>query len=124
MAKTILVVDDEPDIRESVRQVLQTKGYSVALAEDGRDFLSQLQKNIPDLVLLDIMMPGLTTKQILSRIQAESKCAGMKIMFLTALHMTEAEKEGLLKEKNVVGFITKPFKIAYLLDQVAKAAGK
>lgn len=124
MAKTIMVVDDEPDIRDSVKQVLQTKNYSVILAEDGQDFLSKLEKKIPDLVLLDIMMPGLTTKQILGRIQAEPKYAKMKIMFLTALHMTEAEKEGLLKEKNVSGFITKPFKLANLLEQVANSIGK
>ncbi|MBI5635476.1 response regulator [Candidatus Micrarchaeota archaeon] len=124
MAKNILVVDDEPDIRESVRQVLQTKGYAVSLAEDGQGFLDELDKSIPDMVLLDIMMPGLTTKQILARVQAKPKCAGMKIMFLTALHMTEAEKEGLLKEKNVAGFVTKPFKIASLLEQVAKVCGK
>ena len=117
MAKTIMVVDDEPDNRETVRTILEKNGYKVIKAVNGDDCLKKLPKQKVDLILLDIMMPGMPTKEIVARIK------GIKVVYLTAVGMSEAEKEDLLKVKNVVGLIRKPFDINDLLKEVSRFVG-
>lgn len=63
--KTILVVDDEPDIRESVKNILETQGYKVLNVTDGQSCLKTLCELTPDLILLDIMMPGTPVEEII-----------------------------------------------------------
>ena len=115
--KTIMVVDDEPDNRETVRTVLEKNGYKVVTAVNGDDCLKKLSKQKVDLILLDIMMPGMPTKEIVAGIK------GTKVVYLTAVGMSEAEKENLLKVKNVFGLIRKPFDINDLLKEVNKFVG-
>lgn len=102
MKKIILVVDDEPDIREMTKRVLELKGFKVLLAQDGADCIEKAKKNKVDLVLLDIMMPGLTTKEILPKIDA-------KVIFVSSVQMTSQEKEALFKSSNAKGYLAKPF---------------
>ena len=117
MAKTIMVVDDEPDIRESVKMVLGKNGYKVITAVSGDDCLEKLKNSKPDLILMDIMMPGTPVKDVVPRIK------GIKIAYLSVVRTGEAEKEALLREKNIVDFIQKPFDINDLLKRVKKIAG-
>ena len=112
MAKTILVVDDEPDILKTVSVILKHAGFNVLTAVDGNDCLKRLEKNKADLILLDIMMPGTPSKEIVKRIK------NTKIAFLTAVQMSEAEKEQLLSSKNIVGYIQKPFDLEELVTKV------
>ena len=114
MSKTILVVDDEPDIRQSVKQILQVNGYTVETAVDGDDCLQKLKELTPDLILLDIMMPGTPVKEILPKVK------NIKIIYVTVVRIIEAEKQGLLGQRNIVGFIQKPFDINGLLKEVKK----
>ena len=65
----ILAVDDEEDIRTSVKQVLEDAGFEVVTANDGQDCLNKLKTLNPDLILLDVLMPGLTTKEIAAGIK-------------------------------------------------------
>jgi CheY-like chemotaxis protein len=67
------------------------------------------------------MMPGLTTKEILGAIEKDSRLSGVKIIFLTAVHIAEAEEEGLLAGKQVVDFIQKPFTMRRLIDAIERA---
>lgn len=117
MAKTILVVDDEPDIRATVKTVLEKNGYTVFTAVDGDDCLEKLKKIKPDLILLDIMMPGTPVRDVVKKIK------GVKISFLSVVRVSEAEKEQLLGSPNVVDFIQKPFDINELLAKVKKLTG-
>ncbi len=116
--KTIMVVDDEPDIRESVKTILERNGYNVVTAVNCDDCLKKLPKQKVDLILLDIMMPGTPVKEVIPKIK------DTKIAFLSVVRTSEAEREDLLKSKNIVDFIQKPFDINELLSRVKKLVGK
>ena len=116
-----MIVDDEPDVLLSVAQILDANNYRTIKARDGHECLLKLKTENPDILLLDIMMPGLTTKEILREIEKDSRLSGMKILFLTAVHLQEAEEEDLFAFKQVVGLIEKPFSVRELLDSVEKA---
>lgn len=117
MVKTIMIADDEPDIRESVKTILERKGYVVVTAVNGDDCLKKLPKQKVDLILLDIMMPGTPVREIIPKIK------NTRIAFLSVVKTSEAEKEDLLKSKNIVDFIQKPFDINELLSRVKKIVG-
>jgi len=117
MPKTIMIVDDEEDIRTTVKTILERNGYKVIEAVDGDQCLEKLAKEKPDLILLDIMMPGTPVKDIVAKITDK------KIAFLTVVRTGEAEKEDLLQGKNIVDFIQKPFDVNDLLKRVKKIVG-
>lgn len=119
--KTVMIVDDEPDVLLSVEQILDANNYRAIKAKDGNECLDKLKEEIPDVILLDIMMPGLTSKEILWTIEKDRRLAKIKIIFLTAVHLLEAEEERLLASKQVVDFIEKPFTIREMLDAIEKA---
>ena len=114
--KTIMIVDDEADIRNSVKIILEKNGYKVITAINGDDCLKQLKKSKPDLILMDIMMPGTPVKDIVPKIK-------QKVAYLSVVRTSEAEKEELMKSKNIVDFIQKPFDINELVKRVKKLVG-
>ncbi|MBN1941588.1 MAG: response regulator [Candidatus Diapherotrites archaeon] len=116
MPKTIMVVDDEPDVRNTVKTVLEKNGYKVVTAVNGDNCLEKLKTEKPDLILLDIMMPGTPVREIVPKIK------GTKIAYLSVVRTGEAEKEDLIKN-NIVDFIQKPFDIKELLERVKKIVG-
>ena len=115
--KIILVVDDEADIRSSVKTILEKEGYEVITAVNGDDCLKKLEKGKPDLILLDIMMPGTPVREIVKKIK------DVKISYLSVVRTSEAEKEKLLGQNNIVDFIQKPFDIKDLVKRVKKIVG-
>ncbi len=117
MAKKIMVVDDEPDVRATVKTVLEKNGYKVVTAVDGDDCLKKLKGEKPDLILLDIMMPGTPVREVILKVK------GTKIAYLSVVRTSEAEKEDLMKAKNIVDFIQKPFDVKELLTRVKKIVG-
>ncbi len=112
MSKTILVVDDEPDIRDSVEIILKTNGYNVITAIDGNDCLDKLKETKPDLILLDIMMPGTPVADIVKQIK------DIKIAFMSVVRISDARKRGLCEQENIVDFFQKPFNVSDLIDRV------
>ena len=110
--KTILVVDDEPDVRECVKTILERDGYRVITAVDGDDCLNILHEEKPDLILLDIMMPGTPVKEVIKQIE------DIKIVFMSVVRMPIARRQGLCKQGNVVDFIQKPFDANELIREV------
>jgi DNA-binding response OmpR family regulator len=112
MSKTILVVDDEPDIRDSVEIILKTNGYNVITAVDGNDCLDKLKETKPDLILLDIMMPGTPVDNIVKQIK------DIKIAFMSVVRISDARKRGLCEQENIVDFFQKPFNVSDLIDRV------
>ena len=109
-----MVVDDEPDVNATVKTVLENAGYKVISAINGDDCLKKLKKDKPDLILMDIMMPGTPVKQVVEKIK------GIKIAYLSVVRLNEAEKEDLFKNKNIVGFLQKPFDVDTLVKNVDK----
>jgi len=120
MTKTVMVVDDIPDVLTSIVQILDANEYKTIKAKDGQECLEELKEEIPDVILLDIMMPGLTTQEILDRIDQDSRLSDVKVIFMTAIHLLEAEERGLLASQRVVDFIEKPFTIRRMLDVIEK----
>jgi len=115
--KTILVVDDEADIRTTVSEILEKEGYKVITAVNGDDCLKKLEKTKPDLILMDIMMPGTPVSVVVKKIK------NIKISYLSVVKVSEAEKEDLMESKNIVDFIQKPFEIDDLIKRVKKLVG-
>ena len=112
MQKTILVVDDEPDIRQSVKQILEVNGYTVETAVDGDDCLKKLNELTPDLILMDIMMPGTPVGDVVKQI------TDIKIAFMSVVRISDARKRGLCTQDNIVDFFQKPFNVSDLIDRV------
>ena len=116
--KTIMVVDDEADIRSTVKAVLEKNEYKVITAVNADDSLKKvLGGENPDLILMDIMMPGTPVKEIVPKLKK------FKIAYLSVVRTSEAEKEDLMKNKNIVDFIQKPFDINELVKRVKKLVG-
>ena len=115
MSKKIMIVDDEEDIRVSVGQIFEVRGYEVIKAVDGNDCLNKLERGIPDLVILDIMMPGMNGWDVAARIKENPKWVEIPIVFLTAKgDEMSIGMGGLASEEYVV----KPFDIIKLKERV------
>ena len=117
MAK-IMIVDDEPDMSEMINLMVQKEGFETEMAEDGADFLNKIDNFQPDLVTLDVMMPGLTTKEILEKLKEKKN--NSKIILLTVVRFSEGEKEGIFKMGNVIDYITKPFELDEFVNIIKK----
>ena len=111
MPKTVMIVDDEPDIRETVKAVLESKGYRIVAASSGDECLEMLKTTTPDLILMDIMMPGTPVRKVVRKIK------DIKIAYLSVVRTSEAEREELISN-NIVDFIQKPFDINELATRV------
>ena len=119
--KLILSVDDEKDIRDSIQSVLKDEGFKVETAKDGKSMLKKLEKIKPDLILLDILMPGMTTREIIAELKKRKN--KVPIIFLTVVRLAEATKKHVIKG-NMVDYIEKPFDNADLIKRVKKALRK
>jgi len=112
----ILIVDDDPDFRELLDLMLRKEGIQTAIAENGEDFLNKIDDFQPDLVTLDVMMPGLTTEEILEKL-IKKKCKP-KIILLTVVRYSEEALVEILKKGNIVAYIDKPFDLDDFIDTV------
>ncbi|WP_304525863.1 response regulator transcription factor [Halomonas sp. I5-271120] len=115
MAK-VLVVDDEPNIVLSLEFLMQQAGFEVVTAEDGESALTRVAEAPPDLVLLDISLPGISGFDVLEQLRANPTLTRLPIIMLTA-HGREVEREkGLALGAD--DYITKPFSTQALVDKV------
>ena len=115
MSKKIMIVDDEEDIRVSVGQIFEVSGYEVIKAVDGNDCLNKLEHGIPDLVILDIMMPGMNGWDVAARIKENPKWNEIPIVFLTAKGDEMSIGMGKLASEE---YVVKPFDIIKLKERV------
>ena len=111
----IMIVDDEQDLREMIDIMLRKRGFETVTAENGEDFLNKIDDFQPDLVTLDVMMPGLTTREIFEKLK-EKQCKP-KIILLTVFRYSEEEKQQLYK-MGVADYITKPFELDRLMNSI------
>ena len=84
MPKEILIVDDEPSIVVPIQFLMQQQGYNVIVAENGHDALDMIYQYKPDLVLLDIMLPGIDGYEVCEIVRLNPELRDVKIIFLTA----------------------------------------
>src|SRR5215216_4646364 len=107
MSSTVLIVDDEYSGRETLQSVLEGEGYDLIMAENGPQALEKAKTLLPDVILLDVMMPGMTGYEVCERIRNDPQVAEIPIIILTALD----DRESLLTalKSGADDFISKPF---------------
>nr|WP_067292591.1 response regulator [Marinobacterium profundum] len=112
----VLVVDDEPNIVLSLEFLMQQAGFEVITANDGEAALQRVAEQRPDLILLDISLPGLSGFEVLEQLRAQPEHAQLPIIMLTA-HGREVEREkGLALGAD--DYVTKPFSTRLLVEKV------
>jgi len=116
MAHKILIVDDEPNILLSLEYLMQREGFEVSLARDGLQAIEAIERDKPDLVLLDVMMPGKTGLEVCQHVRANDKLAKVRIIMLTAKGRETDVAKGLALGANA--YVTKPFSTRDLVAQV------
>ena len=118
MSKRILLVDDEADLLKLVMVRLAACGYEVIPASDGLEALEKAQKENPDLILLDVMMPRMDGFEVLRNLKNNPGTMSIPVIMLTA--KDEAESFSRAQEAGAEDYITKPFNRDALLDAVRK----
>ncbi len=116
MGKNVLVIEDEPNIIEAISFILSRDGWSVATHSNGHDAVGVVQDAMPDLVILDVMLPGKNGFDILRELRGSDETQGLPVLMLTA--------KGQVKDREMAAragasrFMTKPFSNAEVLDAV------
>jgi DNA-binding response OmpR family regulator len=124
MSKTILIADDEPNIVAAIEFLLQQSGYEVHIAYNGEQALELVEACVPDLVLLDVMMPKKSGYEVCTRVRERADWRHIKIVMLSAKGREAEVNKGLAVGADL--YVTKPFstrelmaKIKELLEAVA-----
>jgi two-component system, OmpR family, alkaline phosphatase synthesis response regulator PhoP len=120
-ARSVLVADDEPNILLSLQFLLKKAGYDVRTAKDGEEALAELARAVPDLVLLDVMMPKLDGFNVCERIRANPAWKEVRIIMLTARGRDIEREKGLALGAD--DYITKPFSTKEALARVESLLG-
>ena len=115
MAK-IIVVDDEPDMVELISDMLTPLGYDIVAAFNGKEALEKLKGEKPDLILLDIMMPGLNGIEVKAKLSEDAATASIPVIFLTVKETIQDKIKGF--QLGVDDYITKPFDSEELLARI------
>ena len=116
MPASVLVVDDEPNIVLSLEFLMRQAGYDVRVARDGDAALAAIATQVPDLVLLDLMIPRRDGYEICQAIRQDPGCARTKIVMLTARSREIEREKGLALGAD--DYVTKPFSTRDLVDRV------
>ena len=116
MTKSVLVVDDEPDIVYMIRVILRSAGYDVAAAESVAEGLEKLTANDPDLILLDLRLSDGEGWQLLDALRKDGRIDRIPVIILSA-HATPSAADRALAE-GAKGYITKPFVAGNLVSAV------
>ncbi len=120
--KNILCIEDEPEMIDLIRLILNRHGFDVQGADGGREGLEKVKKNPPDLVLLDLMMPDVDGWEVYQQIKADEKTKHIPVIIVTAKAQNIDKVLGLHIAK-VDDYISKPFSPQALLESVQKVLG-
>jgi DNA-binding response OmpR family regulator len=117
----VLVVDDEPEIRQLVQRTLVAKGYEVELAQDGAEALELAERLVPDLVLLDAMLPKVHGFEACRRIKASARTRGVPVVMMTAIYRGWRFAQDARDSYGAVDYVEKPFRLEDLVRRVEAA---
>lgn len=117
MQQTILIVEDSPVNQELLSRVLTKTHYKVLLSGSGEEALEQLQLTLPDLILLDIMLPGIDGYTVCKKIKSNNSTKDIPVIFISSLDATEDKVKGF--EAGGVDYLTKPFQPGEVLTRIS-----
>ena len=117
MKKKLLVIDDQEELLELTRRVLQSRGYDVITLADGEEALHTIKKESPDLILMDMLMPGKDGAQICQEMKSDSSIRHIPVILTTGQMLDENEfsQEGLTGADD---YLMKPFEIDELISKI------
>lgn len=121
MGKKILVVDDEPDILKVVTYRLKKSGYEVLEAVDGQKALGLIEKEMPDLILLDLRLPVIDGYEVCERVKADERFKNIPVIILTASVTSDMQEK--IKQIKADDYAVKPFDSEVLLAKVRRFIG-
>ncbi len=122
MGKSVLVVDDEKMTRDLLRLMLKGTGFTIFEAEDGFVALEQIEAHMPDIMILDVMMPGLDGLAVCQKIRSEPKTVELPVIMLSAKTTPTAIQDGLDAGAN--RYLTKPVGFKELLSNIEDVLGE
>lgn len=115
---SILVVDDEPNIALSLEYLMKAQGFDVRVARDGDAAIAALGERLPDVMLLDVMLPNRDGYEICQTVRANPDWRGVRIIMLTARGRTVEQEKGLALGAD--DYITKPFSTREVIERVCQ----
>lgn len=118
LPRRVLLVDDDAALRMLYRFNLEASGVTVFEAPDGETALQLLEGELPDVVLLDVMMPGIDGWEVAKRLAADERTSRLPIIFITALAEDAARARG--RELGAAGYLAKPFNPVSLADEIER----
>ncbi|MBO6854361.1 MAG: response regulator [Marivivens sp.] len=121
MAKRVLVIEDEPNIIEAISFILSRDGWTVHTHSDGETANMRIKATPPDVIILDVMLPGKSGYDILRDLRADQDVSGIPVLMLTARGQTRDRE--LAEELGATKFMSKPFSNAEVLENVRGLAG-
>jgi DNA-binding response OmpR family regulator len=116
MKKTVLIVDDEPDIVETLKFLVESEGYLCITAFDGEEALKLAKNQKPDLIILDVMLPKINGYKVSRLLKFDSKYKDIPILMVTARSQEEDKLIG--EETGADEYITKPFDINEIIEKM------
>ena len=122
MTRHVLVIEDEPNILEAMRFILTRDGWSVATHSDGSDAVEVVQAERPDVLVLDVMLPGRSGYDILRELRADPETAELPVLMLTA--RGQSRDRDMAAEAGASRFMAKPFSNAEVLESIRALAGQ
>jgi DNA-binding NarL/FixJ family response regulator len=114
--KRILVIEDEPAMRSNLRDILELENFSAVLAANGREGVAAVQRELPDLILCDVLMPEMNGHEVLAALRANAKTAKIPFVFLTAKGEHADIRAGM--NLGADDYLVKPVRVDDLLDAI------
>lgn len=126
MAAKVLITEDEPNIVESLSFILRRAGYEVLAVSDGEAAMAQLRTELPDAMILDLMLPRLSGFEVLKQVKTDPVLARLPVLVLSA--KGQAHDRRLVEDIGAEAFVTKPFSNRDIIERVGQlcqtAAGR
>lgn len=114
--KHIFLAEDDPDIMEVIKIILEMQGHQTTLISRGDEVLPTIKKMKPDLILMDVWMPGMDGREVVKILKQQESTKEIPIIMLSAL----SELEAIAKEADANDFVHKPFDVDFLVEKVNK----
>ena len=122
MGRRVLLIEDEPHIAEAIRYILVRDGWAVTSLDEGGAALDTIRRDVPDIVVLDVKLPGLSGYEILEELRADPSLSGLPVLVLSA-NLPREVPEGLPGQAGMARFMAKPFANADVVAAVRQMAG-